>query len=49
MALEILVNTDSGDGLLLDGTKPLPDPMLISHLWHLPDGNFTGNAPDISV
>ena len=24
MALEILVNTGSGDGLLPDGTKPLP-------------------------
>ena len=28
MVLEILVNTGSGNGLLLDGTKPLPEPML---------------------
>ena len=28
MALEILVNTGSGSGLLPDGTKPLPEPML---------------------
>ena len=37
MALEILVNTGSGNGLLPDGTKPLPEPMLtiISKvLWH---------------
>ena len=26
MALEILVNTDSGNGLLPDDTKPLPEP-----------------------
>ena len=24
----ILVNTDSGNGLMHDGTKPLPEPML---------------------
>ena len=28
MALDILVNAGSGNGLLPDGTKPLPDPML---------------------
>ena len=31
MALEILVNTGSGNGLLPDGTKPSPDPMLIDN------------------
>ena len=31
MALEILVNTGSGIGLLPDGTKPLPEPMLTDH------------------
>ena len=31
MALEILVNTGSGYGLLPDGTKPLPEPMLTYH------------------
>ena len=28
MALEILINTGSGNGLLPDGTKPLPELML---------------------
>ena len=28
---EILVNTGSGNGLLPDGTKPLPEPMLTYH------------------
>ena len=28
---EILVNTDPDNGLLPDGTKPLPEPMLINH------------------
>ena len=28
MVLEILVNTDSGNGLLPAGTKPLPEPIL---------------------
>ena len=28
MATYILVNIDSGNGLLPDGTKPLPEPML---------------------
>ena len=31
MALEILVNTGSGNGLLPDGTKPLPVPLLTYH------------------
>ena len=32
MALEILVNTGSGNGLLPDGTNPLPEPMLTSQV-----------------
>ena len=32
MVSEILVNTGSCNGLLPDGTKPLPDPMLTYHL-----------------
>ena len=28
VAIWILVNIDSGNGLLPDGTKPLPEPML---------------------
>ena len=31
MALEILVNTGSSNGLLPDGTKPLPEPVLTYH------------------
>ena len=33
MALEILVNIGSGNGLLPDGTKPLPEPMLTNDQW----------------
>ena len=31
LALEILVNTGSGNGSLPDGTKRLPEPMLTYH------------------
>ena len=31
MATGILVNLGPGNGLLPDGTKPLPEPMLIYH------------------
>ena len=31
MVTHILVNIDSGNGLLPDGTKPLPEPMLTYH------------------
>ena len=30
---EILVNISSGNGLLPDSTKPLPEPMLTDHQW----------------
>ena len=30
-----LVNIGSGNGLLPDGTKPLPTPILTNHQWHL--------------
>ena len=33
MATKIWVNTDSGNGLLPDGTKPLPEPVLTGHQW----------------
>ena len=32
---QIWVNIGSGNGLLPDGTKPLPDPVLIDHQWSL--------------
>ena len=35
MVSQIWANTDSGKGLLPDGTKPLPEPMLAYHPWHL--------------
>ena len=31
MVMEIWVNIGSGNGLLPDGTKPLPEPMLTDH------------------
>ena len=31
MGTEIWVNIGSGNGLLCDGTKPLPEPMLTDH------------------
>ena len=33
MANEIWVNIGSGNGLLPDHTKPLPEPMLTDHQW----------------
>ena len=33
MATEIWVNIGSGNGLLPDGTKPLPEPMLTDNQW----------------
>ena len=33
MATEIWVNISSGNGLLPDGTKSLPEPMLTDHQW----------------
>ena len=35
MASLNLVNIGSGNGLLPDGNKPLPEPMLINHQWGL--------------
>ena len=33
MATQMWVNTGSGNGLVPDGTEPLPEPMLTSHQW----------------
>ena len=44
MVIEIWVNIGSGNALLPDGTKPLPEPMLIyinGVLWHSPENNFS--------
>ena len=50
--LRIWVNVGSGNGSLLDGTKPSPEPILTYHqlsplviTW----GNFTRNAQDINL
>ena len=50
-----LVYTGSGNGMLSDSTKPLPELMWLiicevtSLMWHLPEGNLTGNAQDIYI
>ena len=41
MATEIWVNIGSGNRLLPDGTKPLPEPMLTYHQRHSFEVNFT--------
>ena len=40
--MKIWVNIDSGNGLLFDSTKPLPEPMFINHQWGLLA--FTGDV-----
>ena len=48
MATYIWVNFGSGNGLLPDGTKPLPKPTLTiinEVLWHAPERNFTAIDP----
>ena len=44
MVTKIWINIGSGNGLVPDGTKQLPEPMLIlisEVLWHSPDNNST--------
>ena len=48
MATQILVNIGSGNGLLPDGTKPLPEPKLTFRKHGpvtLSKGNFTRDTP----
>ena len=40
----ILINIGSGNGLLPDSTKPLPEPILSRLLFHSPESNSTGNT-----
>ena len=47
MASENLVNIGSGNGLLPDGTKPLPKPMLTDHQWDLVTSSFGAISQDI--
>ena len=49
--LLVWVNIGSGNGLLPDGTKPLPDLMLTYHQrvqWPSTEGNFTGDTSAIN-
>ena len=50
MATMIFVNIGSGNGLLPDGTKPLPEPMLtkLLCLWHSHKRNLTELAQSIT-
>ena len=43
MMTQNLVNIGLGIGLLPDGTKPLPEPMLAYHKWSS-EGKFTWNT-----
>ena len=45
------VDIGTGNGLLPDGNKPLPEAMLTNHPWYFVasfEGNFTRNKQDIS-
>ena len=47
---DIWVNIHLGNGLWLDGTKPLPEPMLTNHPWGIIEftqGQSLGNTQDI--
>ena len=47
MMTMIWANIGLGNGLLPDGTKPLPEPMLIfisEVLWHSPESSFKANT-----
>ena len=46
MALDILVNTGSGNGFLPNGTKPLPEALLAYH-HQGPEDNFAIDASSI--
>ena len=52
MATAIWVNTGPGNGLLPDGTKPLPESMLTYHQhivqWYPSESNFTRDTPAIN-
>ena len=47
METKIGINIGSGNGVLLNGTKPLPELLLFvigEILWHSPESNFTTNS-----
>ena len=51
MATQTWVNSDSDNGLLPGGIKPLPDTMLTytkGYLWYSTEINFAANAQDIN-
>ena len=41
------LNDGSGNGLVPDGTKPLPRLLISEILWHEPESNFTASSPTI--
>ena len=47
MVTEIWVNIGSGNGLLPDGTKPLPEPMSTDHHWSPNDINIRGISQEL--
>ena len=50
MTTKIRVNIDVGNGLLPDGIKPLPEPMLtyFGVLCHSPENSFTRTAHELN-
>ena len=48
MVTQIWVKFASGNGLLSVGTKPLSEPILISHeiLWHSPEDDYFTMTPN---
>ena len=51
MVTKIWVDIGLGNGLVPDGTKPLPEPMLTYQwvLWWSHDSSFPGNIHDINL
>ena len=47
MPTKILVNNGSDHGMLPDGTKSLPEPMLTQDYWHQSQWNFKENTQDM--
>ena len=45
MTTEICVDIGSGNGLLPDGTKPLPEPVLTYHMY---EGSFARDTSAIA-
>ena len=51
LLLQNFVKIGSGNGLLFDGCKPFPEPILACRneiMWHSLEGNFLQNAQNIN-